>query len=209
MPTDAREDLDRQRDALLHSLSHDLRTPVAAIKAAIGVVLANEPPGTSPALHRLLGNIDLAADELTRLIDDRLELARLQAGRVELYRTAVDLRDLIGRTTRSLEPLIQARGQHLELCLPCHPIVAQVDVQSWSRVVRNLVESASLDGGHINLTLTATESEIDLCVASDGPAPATGLELSIARGLVELHGGTLTLDAEPGQGSMFRVRQPR
>jgi phosphoserine phosphatase RsbU/P len=61
----ARVELERQRDEFFSSVSHDLRTPVAAIKAAIGVVLANEPRNMPAPLHRLLGNIDLAADELT------------------------------------------------------------------------------------------------------------------------------------------------
>jgi DNA-binding NarL/FixJ family response regulator len=86
-----RQELERQRDELFASVSHDLRTPVAAIKAAIGVVLANEPPNMPPSLHRLLGNIELSADELGRLIEDLLEIARLQAGRVELWLTRVDL----------------------------------------------------------------------------------------------------------------------
>ena len=91
----ARAELERQRDEFFSSVSHDLRTPVAAIKAAIGVVLANEPPNMPPPLHRLLGNIDLAADELTKLIEDLLEIARLQSGRVELWRAPVDLRDVV------------------------------------------------------------------------------------------------------------------
>jgi sigma-B regulation protein RsbU (phosphoserine phosphatase) len=96
-----RRDLERQRDEFFSSVSHDLRTPVAAIKAAIGVVLANMPPEVPPPLQRLLGNIDLAADELTSLIEDLLEMARLQSGRVELWRTSVDLRDVIARAAAS------------------------------------------------------------------------------------------------------------
>ncbi len=231
----ARQELEQQRDEFFDSVSHDLRTPVAAIKAAIGVVLANEPPGLSPALHRLLGNIDLAADELTRLIGDLLEIARLQAGRVELYRTEVDLRDTITRALQPLEVLIQTRGQQLQLCLPAEPVLASVDVQRLGRVVRNLVGNAQKygrEGGHITVTLTATSAEAELCVSDDGPgiAPAdqalvfdrfyrgsgasadgpggSGLGLPIARGLVELHGGTLTLQSQPGQGSAFRVQLP-
>ena len=68
-----RRDLERQRDEFFSSVSHDLRTPVAAIKAAIGVVLANMPATMPPPLQRLLGNVDLAADELTSLIEDLLE----------------------------------------------------------------------------------------------------------------------------------------
>jgi signal transduction histidine kinase len=231
----ARQDLERQRDEFFSSVSHDLRTPVAAIKAAIGVVLANEPSGTSAPLRRLLGNIELAADELSRLIDDLLEIARLQAGRVELYLSEVDLRDVITRSTRSVEPLIEARGQRLEVCLPSDKVHVRVDVQRLSRVVRNLVENAhkyGRDGGHITVTLTATQNDVDLRIADDGPGiavaeqqhifdrfvrgsgsradgpPGTGLGLPIARGLVELHGGSLTLESEPGRGSTFRVRLP-
>jgi signal transduction histidine kinase len=231
----ARQDLERQRDEFFSSVSHDLRTPVAAIKAAIGVVLANEPPGTSAAVRRLLGNIDLAADELARLIDDLLEIARLQAGQVELYLSEVDLRDVITRSSRPLEPLLEARGQQLQICLPSNRVLVHVDVQRISRVVRNLVENAQKygrDGGHITVTLTTTESDVELRVADDGPGiplaeqqhifdrfvrgsgsradgpPGTGLGLPIARGLVELHGGSLTLKSEPGQGSTFRVRLP-
>jgi signal transduction histidine kinase len=78
-----------------------------AITAAIGVVLAKKPAGTPPALYRLLGNIDLAADELASLIEDLLEIARLQAGRVELWRSDVDLRELVQRAVRPLEALVE------------------------------------------------------------------------------------------------------
>ncbi len=231
----ARQELERQRDEFFNSVSHDLRTPVAAIKAAIGVVLANEPQGISPALHRMLGNIDLAADELTRLIDDLLEIARLQSGRVELYRTDVDMRDVVTRAVQALEPLIQGRGQVLELCLPAEPVFVAVDAQRLGRVVRNLVGNAQKfgrAGGRITIGLERTSSEVNLAVSDDGPGipiadqehvfdrfyrgsgpsadgPAGGgLGLPIARGLVELHGGTLSLQSEPGQGSTFRVSLP-
>jgi signal transduction histidine kinase len=231
----ARQDLERQRDEFFSSVSHDLRTPVAAIKAAIGVVLANEPPGTTPVLHRLLGNIDLAADELTRLIDDLLELARLRAGRVELFRSEVDLRDVIARAVRPLEPLIETRGQALKLRLPAEPVLVAVDAQRFGRVVRNLVGNAQKygrSGGTITVVLERHATEATLAVADDGPgiaveereriferfyraprqaadgAAGSGLGLPIARGLVELHGGSLTVESEPGQGSTFRVRLP-
>src|SRR5262249_51821769 len=93
----ARHDLERQRDEFFSSVSHDLRTPVAAIKAAITVVLANEPPNMPPSLHRMLTNVDLAADELANLIEDLLEVARLQSRRVELWRSDVDMRDVLAR----------------------------------------------------------------------------------------------------------------
>jgi len=232
----ARRDLERQRDEFFASVSHDLRTPVAAIKAAIGVVLANEPPNMPPALHRLLGNVDLAADELATLIEDLLEIARLQSGRVELWRSTVDLRDVLSRAGRALEPLTQARGQHVELSLPGVPIVASVDVDRLGRVLRNLLGNAQKygrDSGTISVKLERREDQDCISVTDDGPGipledqeriferfyrvsgvaspgPAgTGLGLAIARGLIELHGGRLSVESTPGHGSTFHVTLPQ
>jgi len=233
----ARQELEHQRDEFFASVSHDLRTPVAAIKAAIGVVLANEPENMPPSLHRLLGNIDLSADELAQLIEDLLEIARLQAGRVELWRTHVDLRDTIARAVRPLETLIEARHQTLTLELPDEPVVTGVDVERFGRIVRNLVGNAQKygrEGGRIDLRLTQTAEEVRLVVADDGPgisadqqeriferfyrAPArsssegpvgSGLGLPIARALAELHGGRLGVDSEPGHGSSFTLTLPK
>jgi signal transduction histidine kinase len=226
--------LSQQRRELVAGVSHDLRTPVAAIKAAIGVVLANEPANMPPTLHRLLGNIDLCADELARLIEDLLEIARLQAGRVELWRTQVDLRDAIARAVRPLEPLVEARQQHLELKLPESPVTVAVDVERLGRVVRNLVGNAQKygrDGGRITVSLEALPGEVSLTVTDDGPGIAaadqeriferfyratgpgatgpagSGLGLPIARALVELHGGRLSVASGPG-GSTFKATLP-
>jgi signal transduction histidine kinase len=228
----ARRDLERQRDEFFSSVSHDLRTPVAAIKAAIGVVLANMPPDMPAPLQRLLGNVDLAADELTSLIEDLLEMARLQSGRVELWRSSVDLRDVIARAARALEPLIQARGQHLLFSPPAEPINASVDVERLGRVLRNLLGNAQKYGranGTILVQLKRDATELCISVTDDGPgipsvdheriferffrvsgsgSSGTGLGLAIARGLVELHGGRLWVDSTPGQGSTFHLALP-
>src|SRR5262249_22518720 len=93
-------ELERQKDEFLANVSHDLRTPLTGIKASIGVVLANEPPGTPAPLHRLLVNIDAAADRMAALVADLLELNRLRAGRVTLRPTVCDLRELAGAAAR-------------------------------------------------------------------------------------------------------------
>jgi signal transduction histidine kinase len=227
-----RRDLEQQRDEFFASVSHDLRTPVAAIKAAIGVVLANLPPNMPPTLQRMLGNIDLASDELTTLIEDLLEMARLQSGRVELWRSSVDMRDIVRRAARSLEPLIQARGQQLSLSFPEQPVVLTADAERLGRVLRNLLGNAQKYGreqGAIAVTVERCPTDVSISVRDDGPGiPAvdqeriferfyrvsgsgsagSGLGLAIARGLVELHGGHLWVESSPGHGSTFRMSLP-
>jgi phosphoserine phosphatase RsbU/P len=232
---DVRRDLERQRDEFFSSISHDLRTPVAAIKAAIGVVLANAPADLAPALQRMLGNVDLAADELATLIEDLLQVARLQAGRVELWRSTVDMRDVVARAVRAVEPLTQARGQHVVVLAPHAPVPAQVDADRLGRVLRNLIGNAQKYGranGNVTITLARPGAEVRLSITDDGPGiPAdqqeriferfyrvsgtanagpvgTGLGLAIARGLIELHGGRLWVESAPGQGSTFHVSLP-
>ena len=230
----ARTELEHQRDEFFSSVSHDLRTPLAAIKATIGVVLANEPANMPPGLHRLLGNIDLAADEMTQLIEDLLEVARLQSGRVELWRSHLDVREVVQRAVRAVEPLIVQRSQTLDVQVPDAAVMADVDAERLGRVLSNLLGNAQKyapEHGHIAVRLNSAPRAVCIAVSDDGPGipveqqeriferfyrgrgsagsvVGTGLGLAIARGLVELHGGTLSVESAPGAGSTFTVHLP-
>jgi phosphoserine phosphatase RsbU/P len=232
----AQRDLERQKDEFFSSISHDLRTPVAAIKAAVGVVLANEPEGMPAALHRMLVNIDLASDELSGLIENLLQAARLQSGRVDVWVADADLRDVVMRSVRAVEPLLQTRAQQLNLDLPREPVVLPVDSELFGRALRNVLGNAQKhgrDGGSITVFLRSTSDEVQVAVADDGPGiplaeqehifdrfyrgrgegghrPAgTGLGLAIARAFVELQGGRVWVESEPGRGATFWLALPR
>jgi signal transduction histidine kinase len=144
----------------------------------------------------------------------------------------VDLRDVIARSARALEVLIQARGQHLLFVPPAEPVIASVDAERLGRVLRNLVGNAQKHGrehGTIAIALERGATEVCIAVTDDGPgiprddlerifercyrvrgtgSAGSGLGLAIARALVELHGGRVWVESTPGHGSTFRISLP-
>ena len=227
--------LEQERDQFFSSISHDLRTPLAAITASVGVVLANEPPHLSPALHRLLVNIEESADDMERMVEDLLELTRLQSGRIELHREPTDLREAVLRAVREIEPLAEARGQDVRVEVPTTPIESSVDIERLGRVLLNLLANANKygrDNGAIEVRLEEHPREAVFSVIDDGPGIAardrnriferffrsesatasgtkgSGLGLPIARALVELHGGRIWVESKRGQGAAFHVALP-
>jgi PAS domain S-box-containing protein len=230
-----RRELDRLKEELFTNVSHDLRTPIATIKASIEVVLENEPPELGEPLHRLLENIHRESERMTTLVDDLLDLTRLQAGRLRLRLAPSDLRALAERLARAVESLAERRGQRLILDLPGRPVPATVDAERLERALLNLLVNAhryGRDGGTIRLSLKRRRRQIQFTVADDGPGIAaedqpriferfyrprseaarrsqgSGLGLPIARAMVELHGGRIWLESRPGEGATFHIALP-
>ncbi len=231
----AQRELERQKDEFFANISHDLRTPLAAIKASIGVVLANEPSETPAPLRRMFNNIDQAADEMSKLVDDILELTRLRSGRVRLHPLTVDFRDVAERAARAIEPLAQARGQQVTVEAPNEKVRATADAERLSRALMNLLSNAhkyGRAGGTIRVIVRQTDDEVLLGVEDDGPGipeadqerifdrfyrsesqatrrtAGSGLGLPIARAMVELHGGRIWVESAPGTGATFWIAIP-
>ena len=227
--------LDRQKDEFFSSVSHDLRTPVATIKGAVEVVLENEPPGVAGPLHRMLQIINDEADRMSTLVDDLLELSRAQSGHVQLRVTNTELRGLVERVTRSIEPLASARSQHVVCEVPARPVDLLVDAPRVERALLNLIGNAQKygrDGGLLQVRLTDASPEIRIDVCDDGPGipeadqqrifdrfyrasdvatrriQGSGLGLPIARALIELHGGRIEVRSAPGAGATFTIVLP-
>ena len=229
----SRVDLERQKEEFFSNVSHDLRTPIAAIKASIGVVIEGSRERLPPPLLRLLGNIELASDELSRLVDDLLALSRLQSGQIRLLTNPVDLRDLVQRAARSVESLATVRGQRIVLDVPAEPVVATVDAERLGRAINNLVGNANKYGrehGTVGIRLFTEGDNALFAVSDDGVGiapedvtrifdryyrvtgrrePGSGLGLPIARGIVELHGGRIWVESIPNSSTTFFVAVPR
>ncbi len=227
----ARHELERLREVFVASVSHDLRTPLTAIKAGLGMLEASGADHLPDELRPLLANARRNAERLGMLVDDLLAHNQLQAGTLRLHVEPLDLREVVANATTAIHPLIRQKDQALELHLP-EPLSVTGDTHRLEQVIANLLANAhehTPAGTRIAVSATVGDGEVCLTVHDDGPGiPSTeleaifqrfhrlagsnggsGLGLSIARSLVELHGGRLWAERAPGCGSAFHVALPR
>jgi two-component system, OmpR family, sensor histidine kinase KdpD len=209
------------RTALLAAVSHDLRTPLAGIKAASSALRAGELHLTEADRAELVATIDESADRLAGLVDNLLDMSRLQAGVVSPRLTPCDLPAIVHRTLTWLDGAELARvALNWSADLP-HVLA---DPGLLDRVVANLIGNAvrHAPAGRVVVTAGALDDRVELRVIDHGPgvartdrellfapfqrlgdAPAgqgVGLGLAVARGLTEAMGGTLTAEETPGGG---------
>ena len=223
---DRLEQGNRMRTALLAAVSHDLRTPLAGIKAAVSTLRTPDVRWTAEDQGELLAAIEDSADRLGAIIANLLDLSRLQTGGVTLVPDVVGLEDVVSRALSGL-----AEGDRVQLDLPDDLPAVRVDAGLLDRVVANLVDNAlrHTDAG-VRVDSGVTDDRAWLRVvdhgagvpAADhealfepfqrlGDAPAgegVGLGLAVARGLTEAMGGTLTASDTPGGGLTMTVSLP-
>jgi len=228
---------DELKSAMLSSVSHDLRTPLAGIKAAASSLLQEDVDWSAQDRREFAMDINQEADRLTRLVSNLLDLSRIEAGAMQLEREWEDAADMIGRVVRRLERSL--RDHPVSVGIPQSLPPVWVDVVRIEQVLVNLVENAakySPAGAPIVLQACSTGQdggppELRIAVRDQGrgiPAsererifdkfyrlpgsmkrPAgTGLGLSIARGFVEAHGGRIEIASATGEGSTFTVVLP-
>ena len=213
--------------------SHDLRTPLATIRASAEIALRKdrEPEWYRDTLVRIVHQTDRA----TALVEDLLTLARADSGHVDLVLAPLDLSSLVGKVCESLGPLVHAKGIDLRQMLLSRPIWVNSNPDALVRVMTILVDNAvkNTEAGWIQVHVEEMDGEAILNVEDTGTGidPAdlahifdrfyrgdkartsvsggSGLGLAIAKSLVEFHGGTIGVASERGKGTRFVVRLPR
>lgn len=223
-------ELDRLRQEFISTISHDLRTPLTAGRVSLGMLELSARARLRPDEAHLLENAQGDMERLSKQIDDLLALNQLEAGALRLDRERLDLRSVAVDAGTAVYPLFAEKGQKLELDLPAS-LPALGDARRLEQVVINLLDNAhrhTPDGANITLTGRAVDDEIEVAVRDDGPgipaaelqaifqrfhradaaAGGSGLGLAIAKALVELHGGRIWAESEPGHGATFHVRLP-
>ena len=225
---------DRRKDEFLAVLSHELRNPLAPIRNGISI-LARAPAGSAP-WKRALEIIHRQSDQLTRLVDDLLDITRINRGKIRLHLARLDLGELVRRSVEDLRDEFDQRGVRIFVNAPPHPVWVNGDAIRLSQALGNLLQNAAKftpRGGQASVTLEPFDGLAKLIVHDNGSGidPALlpklftpfiqaessidrsrgglGLGLALVRGLVEMHGGTVCAASEgPGQGASFTVTLP-
>jgi signal transduction histidine kinase/CheY-like chemotaxis protein len=227
----------QRKSEFLAILAHELRNPLAPIRNALGILKRAEVDGTAVPSQTLFEIMDRQVDHMVRLVDDLLEISRIERGKIVLRREPIILSKVLSQAIEVCQPQIDASGHRLSISQPEQPIWLDVDPVRLTQVVANLINNAvkfTGQGGAIDLTATTeADQRVVISVRDNGPGIASellpsvfdlfaqsplgedplptglGVGLALVKGLVELHGGTVVARSEgPGCGSEFIVCLP-
>jgi len=226
---------DALRAALLSSISHDLRTPLSSIKAAASSLLQEDVSWDEEARRSFAGAIEHEADRLNRLVENLLDMSRIEGGALKPEKEWYPVEELIHDVLGHMQPLLQ--GRTVETDLPENLPPVELDYLQIDQVLTNLIENAiryTSTSSPIEVSAHLKDNEIVICVADRGPGipPAdrervfdkfyrvlgsqrvaghstgSGLGLAVCKGLVEAHGGHIRVENREGGGALFCFTLP-
>jgi len=227
---------DRVKSEFVALASHELRSPIHIILGYLELLLDGRFGPLTAQQREHLALVMASGQQLAFLVNDLLDLSRLQQGQLTLHRTPVNISAVCHDVVCALAPQAVAHRQKLHLDLPHEPLMMSGDYNRLSQVVRNLVDNAlkyTPDGGTITVRAWDRDGWATIEVRDTGiginpdeqvrlftrffrvdnemtrKTTGTGLGLAITRAIVELHGGTITVESQRGSGSVFRVVLPR
>lgn len=227
-------DASRRKDEFLATLAHELRNPLAPVRNAMQ--LLKRTSADVPAVRKVADVIDRQVDAMGRLIEDLMDVSRINQGRIELRRKLVELGDVLADAIETTQPLVAGAGHQLVVAQPPPGVLVDADRTRLAQAFMNLLSNAAKytdRGGRIELGLDVRDGEVVVTVKDSGigiqphrlesvfemfsqedtalsrSRGGLGIGLSLARRLVEMHGGAVEARSEgPGRGSEFVVRLP-
>lgn len=230
------QELDQLKDDFMSSVTHELRTPLTSIRA-FSEMLLDDPRMALDDRKRFLGIIVSETERLTRLVNQVLDLARIESGRGEWTTGEVDLAALIRQSIETTGQLFRDRGAVVEAIIPEGNFRVWADSDRLLQVMLNLLSNAvkfvPAGSGRVTVTLTGDRQDYQVSVADNGPGIApgreeiifekfqsgdsdsagnplgTGLGLPISRQIIEHFGGQLWVESQPEKGAIFSFRMPK
>jgi PAS domain S-box-containing protein len=227
-------EIDRLKSDLVSIVSHELRTPLTSIKGYLDLVLMGASGPLSKQQSSFLEIARNNAERLSEMISELLDLSRIESGRIELDMQVISVPELVGRVTDSLRKSFQDRGLGLALDIP--PDLPEVfgDPGRIAQILTNLLSNAFkyTQKGEATVRVRQTGRDLQIDVVDTGVGisredqeklfvrffraedaavrqqPGTGLGLNITKSLIEMHGGSIWVESEPGVGSTFSFTLP-
>ncbi len=224
---------DTRKDEFLATLAHELRNPLAPIRNGLNLMRIS---GDKEQFEQARTLMDRQLTHMVRLVDDLMDVSRINRGSIELRKEPVELANVINNAVEASRPMIEKMGHALTIALPDHPVLLSADLTRLAQVFSNLLNNAakySDSGGRIRLTAQHLDNAVVVFIQDDGigiPADkldtifemfaqvdqsleksqgGLGIGLTLVRRLVEMHGGTVVAHSEgPGTGSTLTVRLP-
>jgi CheY-like chemotaxis protein/signal transduction histidine kinase len=226
----------RYKSEFLANMSHELRTPLNSSLILAKLLGDNRDGNLTPEQVKFARGITTAGNDLLALINDILDLSKIEARKVDVQRSNVDITELAQKLAQTFEPVAEQKQVFFRVIKgPDLPATIDTDGQRLSQILRNLLSNALkfTERGEVALEISARGTQVEFAVRDTGIGIAaehqqivfepfrqadgttnrkfggTGLGLSISRELARLLGGQITLESKPGEGSVFRLTMPK
>jgi len=230
------KELDRMKSSFIASVSHELRTPLVAISSSLSVMLSDAFGPLPAKLEEFLAIVERNLNRLSRLIDDLLDMSKLEAGKLQLRRTPVSIEKILAESVETLTGWANTKAIKIEKRIEANLPVANVDPDRITQIATNLISNAIKYSPQnstvaVEASLSKTKTEIEIRVADSGMGieaehvtkifdkfyrienkvtgiAGVGLGLAIVKELVTLHGGRVWAESEKNKGSRFIFTLP-